>query len=422
VVAASEGHVFHNRLTHTLKVAQVARRLAEMLVRPWDEATTHPEPRPAIDADVVEAAALAHDLGHPPYGHVAETQLHTLMRGAGRPVTATEAAEADGVTVYDGNDGFEGNAQSFRIITKLALSNLSFRGLDLTTATLAATLKYPWLHDGDSPHSRAFKKWGAYRSEQDDFRFALRLGPETPLPTPENGNRSLEADIMDWADDIAYAVHDAEDFYRAGLLPLDRLAESHSQRAEFADWVRRRWQAQGKNPAATVEDLAAATDVIRTLFGSRAPYDGSSEQRIAVRNFVSALVARYVLATQLVFQEGVHSLRIDPAYKLEVDVLKELTWRYVIERPSLASQQEGQVRTVRDLFEIFVDAMEGRKNRAILPQRALQLLDGAEDTPLLRGRTACDLICSLTEQEASRLHRRLTGLEIGSVIDPLLPG
>jgi dGTPase len=100
-----------------------------MLVRPWDEAASCHEPRPAIDADVVAAAALAHELGKPPYGHVAETQLDLLMRGPGLSLTATEAAAADGFTVCDATDGFEGNAQRFRTITKLALHNPSYPGL-----------------------------------------------------------------------------------------------------------------------------------------------------------------------------------------------------------------------------------------------------------------------------------------------------
>ena len=130
-------------------------------------------------------------------------------------------------------------------------------------------------------------------------------------------------------------------------------------------------------------------------------------------------MGRYVSATSIDGEQG-YALQIDDQYRFEVDVLKQLTWRYVIARPSLASQQEGQVTVIRDLFKILIDAMEGRRQRALLPQRAQESLL-AQDTPRLRGRVACDLICSMTEQEAVRLHRRLTGVDIGSVIDPLLP-
>ena len=126
VAADSEPHVFHNRLTHTLEIAQIARRIAERLARDNSEAALA---LGGIDPDVAEAAALAHDLGHPPFGHIAEELLDDLMCGEQKI-----------------RDGFEGNAQSFRIVTKLAVRNLH-PGLDLTRATLNAILKYPRLQN-----------------------------------------------------------------------------------------------------------------------------------------------------------------------------------------------------------------------------------------------------------------------------------
>jgi len=125
-----------------------------------------------LDPDVVEAACYAHDLGHPPFGHVVEEELNEL---AGAEI-----------------DGFEGNAQSFRIITKLAQHSPLHRGLDLTRATLAAVLKYPWRR-GENPKKP--NKWGAYSSEDKDFEFAIQLRGESK-------GRTLEAQLMDWADDI----------------------------------------------------------------------------------------------------------------------------------------------------------------------------------------------------------------------------
>src|SRR5262249_38306651 len=123
VVAANSGYVFHNRLTHSLQVAQVGRRIAEKLNQ------TQHESQKFICPDVVEAACLAHDLGHPPFGHTAEQTLNTLAKKIG---------------------GFEGNAQSFRIVTRLASRSLKYGGLDLTAATLSAILKYPWFR-GQNP-------------------------------------------------------------------------------------------------------------------------------------------------------------------------------------------------------------------------------------------------------------------------------
>jgi dGTPase len=130
VVAANSGYIFHNRLTHSLQVAQVGRRLSEKLVQLQNELGMFPPD--GIDPDVVEAACLAHDLGHPPFGHVIEEQLNELGKDVG---------------------GFEGNAQSFRIVTKLAFHSPKYSGLDLTRATLAALLKYPWAR-GENEKSR----------------------------------------------------------------------------------------------------------------------------------------------------------------------------------------------------------------------------------------------------------------------------
>ncbi|MBI3401543.1 MAG: dNTP triphosphohydrolase [Acidobacteria bacterium] len=150
VVGPFEGHIFHNRLTHTIEVAQIARSLAENLVR-RQRRLAHD--LGGIDPDVVEAAALAHDLGHPPFGHVAETQLDALVKHAGDP------------------DGFEGNAQSFRIVVWLAAHRSRYRGLNLCRATLNAILKYPYFR-ARSKKSKRYKKFGVYRTERSAFQFA----------------------------------------------------------------------------------------------------------------------------------------------------------------------------------------------------------------------------------------------------------
>ena len=194
-MSPERGYVFHNRLTHSLKVAQIERRIAEYLNREY--------PREVgalggIDCDAAEAAGLAHDLGHPPFGHIAETELDKLVRDAGV------------------QDGFEGNAQSFRIVAALATSDardgnaFPIRGLNLTRRTLDGILKYPWPYGA----SRNKKKWGYYSTERDVFAWARGTRPKY--------QRSIIAEIMDWADDITFAIHDLLDFYVAGRIPIDR--------------------------------------------------------------------------------------------------------------------------------------------------------------------------------------------------------
>jgi dGTPase len=402
VVSALEGHVFHNRLTHTIKVAQVTQRLSQRLLRESgaQRAADDTLPPVPLDADAAEAAAHAHDIGHPPFGHVAEEELQRLM---------TETC---------GSDTFEGNAQSFRIVTQVASARTKYPGLDLTRATLDGILKYPW-YQAAAPEE-ALRKWGAYRSEEGDFEFA-RAGHEAG-----SHEKSLEAAIMDWADDITYAVHDVEDLYRAGLIPADRLRAFPGERDEFGAWVATRWNDKGKRDVRQ-DEIGAALNRVWSLFSLTEPYDGGVEQRAKLRTFTSVMIKQYVQRTSLVHEGGDWRLGISPAARLEVDVLKELTWRYVIERAALASQQHGQKKVITDLFCAFLAAADPDDSLtppSLLPLRTVQALDALSkqgtSTDYSRARVVCDAVCSMTEDEALRLQARLSGQSLGSVLDSIV--
>ena len=170
VVASTELGYLHNRLTHSLKVAQIGRALAIRLGAEGSD----------IDADLVEAACLAHDIGHPPFGHAGEEALNHAVEG--HRATAHMKSNADRVNVGhaaapepDLWDGFEGNAQNLRVVTRLATHRLwSPPGLHLTRATLAAMTKYPWLR---TPEEHAGKKWGAYEGDREALSWTLAPGP-----------------------------------------------------------------------------------------------------------------------------------------------------------------------------------------------------------------------------------------------------
>ncbi|WP_241657463.1 dGTP triphosphohydrolase [Aurantiacibacter suaedae] len=191
-----------SRQQHTYKVPQIGRRLAENCVdKQSGLAALH-----GVHPEVVEAACLAHDLGHPPFGHAAEGELDRL---------ASDPTLAGGKLADPADDGYEGNAQTFRILTKLAVRyGRGTPGLGLTRATLAATLKYPWLRDRKD--RKKAKKWSAYQTERDAFEWAREHC--------SGDHKTAEAELMDWADDIAYSVHDFEDFHRVGVIPWDRIA------------------------------------------------------------------------------------------------------------------------------------------------------------------------------------------------------
>ncbi|MDQ3043951.1 MAG: dNTP triphosphohydrolase [Chloroflexota bacterium] len=391
VVSVGDRHPIHNRLTHTLEVAQIGRSLAENLLRsePNRELV---DALGGLDPDVVEAACLAHDLGHPPFGHVTEAELDRLVKDEKQVA-----------------DGYEGNPQSFRILTKLSVRYRDTPGLNLTRATLCAVLKYPWPRGTRDDNA---KKWGAYASEEQEFRWARAL-----FPGPHD-QRSLEAELMDWADDVAYAVHDVEDFYRAGIIPLDRLANSATERDWFIQVeLERNVRLKEYEP----ENLARAFGEMIQISPIFEPYRGSHEGRARLRSFTSSLVDRYIKAVTLSGAAGGSAVFVvDPEARMEVAMLKGLTWQYVIESRALITQRYGHKRLIKSLFQILCEAGSREKDRRIFPEFYQELLGGKPDDATIV-RTVADLIASMTESRVIEMHHRLTGVSLGGSLDPILP-
>jgi len=408
VTAPELGHTFHNRLTHSLKVAQVGRRNAERLGRlvTRKEITgAAAELVRAASPDSVEASCLAHDLGHPPFGHIAEEALQHAAR------------EHAGIS-----DGFEGNAQSFRIVTRLAVRSDGHPGLDLTRQTLDGLLKYPWRHWPRDPHrdGKRERKWGYYLDDTDAFTFAREPWPEERRRRlPE---RSFEAELMDWADDVTYAVHDVDDFFRAGLVPLDRLGQSRSP--ETRNLLRLLTDAEGADPQSfpsyEPERLVDALQKVianNTLVG---PYTHTVTSRAAMREFGSKLIGKYLDAFSV--ENDLSSrkvrLRIDEEAELEVTALKMLVMVYVVHRPSLAVVQHGQQRLISDLFEWYFRASSRADgDHRLFPPGAKERLGNERDTPENRARVVIDLVSGLTERAAVELHRGLCDGSAASALD-----
>jgi dGTPase len=402
VVSAAESHteVFHNRLTHSLQVAQIARRTAEKLLGDAD-GPEFAQKAGGLDPDAVEAAALAHDLGHPPFGHTAELELDRLI------------SEVAGVP-----EGFEGNPQSFRIVTRLSTHRAEYSGLNLTRATLNAVLKYPWLR---GERGKKKKKWGAFPSEGSYLNWA-RVGSA-------RNARSLEAEIMDFADDVAYAIHDVEDFYRAGLVPLDRLRSDVGESAKFLESAFERWRGDGEEIAPENQsEFGVALERIVPLLPATEPYAGRHDQRAALRAFGSYLITQYLAAATLGAEEGKRKVQliVRPEARREIKLLKHLTWEYVIRRPSLSAQQVGLRRIISDLFHTLWKAVDGG-DRSIIPRSYQLILVEAEQTAgsederqAAKARIASDIVAGLTEGQAIKLHQRVTGIAPGSVLDPIL--
>ena len=242
----------------------------------------------------------------------------------------------------------------------------------------------------------------------DEMRWARELVPGIVQ------ERSLEAALMDWADDVAYAVHDLEDFFRAGLIPLDRLVTDEAERDRFLSSELVRQGGEGEGETEALED--AFTRVLEAAPVS-APYRGTHRDRASLRSFTSYLINRYIRSVSLA-PDGVgeRALQIEPVARQEVAMLKGLTWQYVINSRSLATQRFGQRALVRSLFNVFAEAVFEPKDWFIFPAYYQEILH-AEATHEEKLRIVADVISSMSEAQAVDVHQQLVGQRLGSAMD-----
>lgn len=379
VVIPGEGQVFHNRLTHSIKVAQLARRLAEYLNGDAERSQILQDSGVEVHPEVCAAAGLAHDIGHPAFAHAAEQALDELVFDSGEP------------------EGFAGNPQTFRLLSTLAVHRDDYVGLNLCRAVLAAVVKYPSLGRSGVEPNREDRKFGAYLSEKDDFDFAgIAREP------------SLEAQVMNHADDIAYAVHDFEDFTRNGLISTDRLLDP----LEFQQLLKA-WKLD--EPEVYVKKVEPYESPVEALVGQvkQLSYDGSPTARSRLREFTSVHIGNYVKNVELASEAGRLRLEIAPELQAQILFLKRLVWVYVIHQQRLASQQCGVRRIVQTLFDHYRDAATP-KNAHLLPARFRPMVERQIDST---ARIAADVIASLTDAEALAIYRRVSGVDLGSIHD-----
>ncbi|HVU73771.1 MAG TPA: deoxyguanosinetriphosphate triphosphohydrolase [Mycobacteriales bacterium] len=333
------------RLTHSLECAQIGRELAAAL---------------GADADLVDTACLAHDIGHPPFGHNGETALD-------------EAAAACG--------GFEGNAQSLRLLTRLE-PKVAGAGLNLTRATLDAALKYPW------PKQGGRRKYGVYDDDLAVFTW-VRDGASAD-------RRSFEAQVMDWADDVAYSVHDLEDGVHSGEVVLARLDRDAVCEATA-----------GTYSPLPASELRALLDALLAE-----PWLRDAQDLVALKRATSELIARFtgaaVRATRA--EHGDEALTryeadlVVPARAAaECALLKGVTAAFVMSRPDTVALQVRQREQIAELVAAVVAGAPG----TLEPVTAAAWKDAADDPARLR---ACvDRVAGLTDRAALRLHEVLTG-------------
>jgi dGTPase len=357
VVVPGESDFPRTRLTHSLECAQVGRGLGKVL---------------GCDPDLVETACLAHDLGHPPFGHNGESALAEVAAAAG---------------------GFEGNAQSLRILTRLEPKSFTpegrSAGLNLTRAALDASCKYPWGPDVDP------RKYGVYDDDLEVFRWLRDGAPE--------GRRCLEAQVMDWADDIAYSVHDLEDAIHAGHLSVEVLADP-PERDALTELAATRW------PAATPEDFAEAMARLVAQPFWPTSYDGSHRALAALKNTTSQLIGRFCEAAEEATRESFGGgllarydadLVVPRAARLECELLKAVTARYVMERQAATRRYAEQ----RDVLHDLVVSLAARAPDGLDPIARGAWEAAGDDAGRLRA--VLDHVASLTDHSAMASYTEL---------------
>jgi len=369
VVGVGEDDFPRTRLTHSLECAQIGRELGAAL---------------GCDPDLVDAACLAHDLGHPPFGHNGEAALDVAARDCG---------------------GFEGNAQSLRILcrleTKVVDSAGRSAGLNLTRATLDAATKYPW------PRQPGMAKFGVYDDDRAAFDWVREGAP--------GSRRCLEAQVMDWADDVAYSVHDLEDGVHAGYVHLERLAGDREEQAALCSITAAHYGLADDAALQTVLADLLALPVVRDV----PPHDGGVAAHVALKRLTNALIGRFVraalAATREAYGDGQLAgyagggplarydadLQVPERTRAECALLKGVTVRYVMGRPGAASLQRRQ----REVIAELVAHLAGRAPDVLDPGLRGEWASAPDDRARLR--VVIDQVARLTDTSALAWHDRL---------------
>ncbi|MET4803610.1 dGTP triphosphohydrolase [Bradyrhizobium sp. LB11.1] len=390
VFPGHESDFFRNRLTHSLEVAQIARGIAERLnyVEPFFK--EHP-----IDLRLCEAAALLHDIGHPPFGHNGERALDDLMRAAG---------------------GFEGNAQTLRIVSRLekkAVRKTQVKGdrragLNLTYRLMAAVLKYDKIIPARRTKQSKLVK-GYYGSEAEVVR-NIKLHTAGRIGRREF--KTIECWIMDLADDIAYSTYDLEDSMKAGFLtPASIVASNEDLLAQVA----KKTSKELKRRISPEYVLAILTNVFRGIRTDQNSLVATIKWFQASQELSESGYLRTKLSSALV-HEAINSVKVglnadhpmlstaylDDEIRLRVEILKQYTFESMIYSSRVKLPEFRGYEVVKSIFE----ALASEKGYLMMPDD-VRARHRSASTQAQRLRIICDFVAGMTDRYATEFFDRL---------------
>ena len=369
VFLSGEYDFYRTRLTHSLEVAQIGRSICNRLKKRSDILSEEY----FIDPDLVEAACLSHDLGHPPFGHAGERVLHSIMQNQG---------------------GFEGNAQTLRQLTETIYGQ---RGMNPTRAFLDSTLKYKTLLSEipEAPNHFIYDyqiKHLVFAFEDKDQILQFQAGDT------RNAFKSVECQIMDWADDTAYSLNDIVDGANAGFINLQNLenwAETNNLKGDDAKNLEQLCKSIRRKRleplmGRKVGDFIAAANIVDTE-----------------KNFMSSRTARYK-----------YKIDVSSEIAKESKLYKKISLDLVFKSPQLQQLDHKAARVLGELFNILYDnyISNNKKPLKLVSSESEELISIAEKDSQ-KARVITDIISEMTDKLAVRTYRRLVDPNFGSILD-----
>jgi len=360
---------FRTRLTHSIEVAQIGKGIAIQCGH--------------ANFELVEAVCLAHDIGHPPFGHTGEEALKECMRDTG---------------------GFEANAQNLRILSQLEIrtAKRTQRGLNLTRAMIDALLKYKKSYS-EIDDRIPIEKWKFYYDNDHE------LVEWATLRQPPGVDESYECEIMDWADDIAYSTHDLEDGIKVGMISkskiTSRIRNNVKKRVGNSDWDEQIWK-----------------DVVGKISEASKTNGSYEKQKGRRRDVISNLIHTFVTGTKAKKRSETglpsryeYTLKIKSKTELTCKILKYLVWELIIDNEHIVTLERKATKIVNTLFDEFTNFEDDRT----IKMYPLDFREKLEKTHNYPGklRIACDYIAGMTDTYAVKIHSRITGGDAGNLMD-----